>query len=156
REGAVELHACGVKSGAGVFLFCGQSGAGKTTTARLWRRHCPAIRVLSDDRIVVREMRAGFRAYGTPWHGEAGYAEPESGRIRGVFFLRHAATSSLRRLSPPEAAARLFARTFPPVWQRDAVRNSLRTCCRLTDELPCYDFGFRPDRSAVETILEFL
>jgi len=154
REGAVDLHACGIKAGAGVFLFCGHSGAGKTTTAWLWRRHCPAVSVLSDDRIVVRELRAGFRAYGTPWHGEAGYAEPGSGEIRSVCFLRHAAQSSLRRLPPPEAAARLFARTFPPLWQRDAVRNTLRTCCRLANELPCYDFGFRPDRSAVETIQE--
>lgn len=149
REGGVELHACGLLCAAGVALFCGQSGAGKTTTARLWRRGRPGGAVLSDDRIVVRERRGHLLAFGTPWHGEAGYADPGSGPVAGVFFLRHSRRPGLRRLTPGEAAARLFSRTFPPLWDPAAVEAVLATCCRLAGAVPCYDFGFLPDRSAV-------
>jgi hypothetical protein len=54
----VELHGCGMVRGDGEsFLFVGHSGAGKSTTARLWKRHVP-VEVLSDDRIIVRRAPA--------------------------------------------------------------------------------------------------
>src|SRR5215472_4348668 len=50
----VEVHACGVEDADGRgYLFVGQSGAGKTTTARLWHE-AGRIDVLSDDRIILR------------------------------------------------------------------------------------------------------
>jgi hypothetical protein len=51
----VELHGCGMAGENGEsYLFVGHSGAGKSTTARLWTEHVP-VEVLSDDRIIVRE-----------------------------------------------------------------------------------------------------
>src|SRR5262249_9390372 len=69
RHGALVLHACGIRRPGGAFVFCGESGAGKTTTARLWRRHRRPTEVLSDDRVVLRTVRGRIRVYGTPWHG---------------------------------------------------------------------------------------
>ena len=55
----VEVHGCGViDAEAGGHLFLGHSGAGKTTTTRLWKSlRNPEI--LSDDRIILRLDR-GF------------------------------------------------------------------------------------------------
>jgi hypothetical protein len=54
----VELHGCGlVHENGHSFLFVGHSGAGKSTTARLWAQH--AADVLSDDRIIVRRDCVG-------------------------------------------------------------------------------------------------
>lgn len=156
REGGIELHACGIRVAGQALLFCGQSGAGKTTTARLWHRHRPSATILSDDRIVVRRHLEGLRAHGTPWHGEAGYAHPGSAPVGAVCFLRHAPAPRLRPLTAAEAAARLFARTFPPLWDRGAVRRMLATCGRLAAAVPCVEFGFRPDASAVPAALELL
>ena len=48
----VEVHALGLadEDGSG-YLFLGHSGAGKSTTARLWKEQ-PGVRLLSDDRII--------------------------------------------------------------------------------------------------------
>ncbi len=52
----VEMHACGVVDPAGQgYLFAGQSGAGKTTIARLWQK-VGGMTVLSDDRIILRNQ----------------------------------------------------------------------------------------------------
>ncbi|HXI59938.1 MAG TPA: hypothetical protein VNO55_27915, partial [Polyangia bacterium] len=96
---AVELHACGVaqainqdRSGEGDedrregFVFVGQSGAGKTTTARLWSKD-PRFEILSDDRTIVRRHQQELRMHGTPWHGEGRFARPGSARLKGVFLL---------------------------------------------------------------------
>lgn len=153
REGGFEVHACGIVVGGGLALFCGQSGAGKSTTARLWRRHRPAAPILSDDRLALRPHGRGFRGYGTPWHGDAGFASRAGRALGALFFLRHARRSLARRLSPPECAARLFARSFPPPWDRRGVGRVLEACVRIASRTPGYELGFRPDASAVEAAL---
>jgi hypothetical protein len=156
REGALEVHACAVATEAGALLFCGQSGAGKSTTARLWRRAVPRSVILSDDRVVLR-LRAGRPwAHGTPWHGEARFAAPAARPLRAVLFLRHARRTALRALGRAEAAARLLARSFPPPWDAEGLARALEAAHRVVEAVPCYDFAFRPDRSAVEAARRLL
>jgi hypothetical protein len=59
REKAIELHSCGIvrEDGTGN-LFVGHSGAGKSTTTRLWMER-EDVEVLSDDRIIVRRDDGG-------------------------------------------------------------------------------------------------
>jgi hypothetical protein len=54
QEKAIELHGCGIVRADGTGnLFVGHSGAGKSTTTRLWTER-EDVEVLSDDRIIVR------------------------------------------------------------------------------------------------------
>jgi hypothetical protein len=54
QEKAIELHSCGIVRADGIGnLFVGHSGAGKSTTTRLWTER-EDVEVLSDDRIIVR------------------------------------------------------------------------------------------------------
>jgi hypothetical protein len=152
REGALEVHACGVVWRGRTLLFCGRSGAGKSTTARLWRRHARGALLLSDDRVVLRPERRGFRAFGTPWHGDGGFASADSRPLGALFFLRHGRTSRLRPLPAPEAAARLFARSFPPPWDPVGMSHALETCAAAASTVPAYDLAFTPDRSAVAIV----
>jgi hypothetical protein len=156
REGGMEVHACGLLLRGRAVLFCGRSGAGKSTTARLWRRHHPAARLLSDDRIALRPRARGVRAHGTPWHGDGGFASDRAGLLRAVFFLAHARRTAVRRLPEAEAAARLLARSFPPPWDRGALASVLAACGRVAAAVPCYELAFRPDASAVTAVLEAL
>ena len=150
REGAVEVHGCGVVWRGRTLLFCGRSGAGKSTTARLWKRHARGARLLSDDRIVLRPGRRGVRAHGTPWHGDGGFASPASAPLGALFFLRHAKATRLNPLGTGEAAARLFARSFPPPWDTEGLEGALDACADAAAAVPAFDLAFRPDRSAVE------
>jgi len=154
----VELHACGMVCENGdSFLFAGHSGAGKSTTARLWMQYAVA-RVLSDDRIIVRRNRTRsgqFVMHGTPWHGEAALASPECAVVRRVFLLQHGESNHIERLSRSVAAGELLARSFPQMYLRRFVDPTLALIEDMLQVLPCYRFHFVPDTSAVERILEF-
>ncbi len=156
RSGAFEVHACGVEWKRGAVLFCGRSGAGKSTTARLWRRARAGARILSDDRVAVVLRRGRPWAFGTPWHGEGGYASPAGVPLRAVFFLEHASRTRTLPLAPAAAAARLFARTFPPPWDARAVARVLAACARVAQSVPCHVLRFRPEPGAVRFVRDLL
>jgi hypothetical protein len=89
----VEVHACGITDSQGRgHLFVGQSSAGKSTIARLWQDE-PDVTILSDDRIILRKIENTIWVYGTPWHGEAGFASPDRGPLTRVYFLTHGSLS---------------------------------------------------------------
>ena len=152
REGAIEVHGCGVVWQGRTLLFCGRSGAGKSTTARLWKRHARGARLLSDDRVVLRPGRRAVRAYGTPWHGDGGFASAASAPLGALFFLRHGRTTRLRPLQPAEAAARLFTRSFPPPWDREGVARALDACADAAARVPAFELSFRPRSEAVDAV----
>jgi len=152
REGGLEVHACGLVLEGRAVLLCGRSGAGKSTTARLWRRHRRAVPILSDDRIALRPRRDALYAFGTPWHGDGGFATPAGAPLGAVFILSHGRRNRIRRLAPAAAAARLFARSFPPPWDRAAVASVLATCVKVARVVPCFSFAFRPQAAAVAAV----
>ena len=150
-EGA-EVHAVGIadETGRG-HLFLGHSGAGKSTTARLWLSR-PGVTVLSDDRIILREREGRIFMYGTPWHGDAGIASPHSAPLSSIYLLDHGKRNERLPLSPGCAAAELFARTFVTHHCEEGIRFTLDFLDRVTREIPCFIFRFVPDESAVEAI----
>jgi hypothetical protein len=262
QEKAIELHGCGiVRADGSGNLFVGHSGAGKSTTTRLWTAR-EDVEVLSDDRIIVRRdegrsevetpcgaanagegkgilrprdcsasrnnhlaqddgarddrareqlaetqvprvarddkarkevpcvtrddktfrarddktfpapddrtfrsaqdrddkgggKKSGMRMYGTPWHGEAMYASPGSAPLARIFVLQHGHGNVLTQLSPSQAVAELFARSFVPFHRHEYVDSALQFLQELVDAVPCYRYEFEPNEGAVERILEF-
>jgi hypothetical protein len=148
----VETHAVGIVDDAGRgHLFLGHSGAGKSTTARLWRSE-PNAHVLSDDRIILRQREGRVWMYGTPWHGDAGIASPASAPLSRIYLLEHSSKTELVGLAPGRAAAELLARSFVPHHSEPGLQFTLRFLERVAREVPCSIFRFVPDRSAVEAV----
>jgi len=152
RGEGVEVHAVGISDGQGRgHLFLGHSGAGKSTTARLWMGR-PGVRILSDDRIILRLRQGQVWMYGTPWHGDAGVASPDSALLTAIYLLEKG--QSNKRLSLPKgrAAAELFARSFVPHHSEKGIRSTLDFLDRVASQVPCSIFRFVPDETAVEAI----
>jgi len=152
RGEGVEVHAVGIsdENGRG-HLFLGHSGAGKSTTARLWLDR-PGARILSDDRIILRARDGRIWMYGTPWHGDAGIASPDSALLTGIYLLEHGNSNEQFPLPPGRAAAELFTRSFVTHHSGEGIRFTLEFLDRVTRAVPCSIFKFVPDESAVEAI----
>jgi hypothetical protein len=148
----VEVHGCGViaPDGRGM-LLTGHSGAGKSTSARLWAKH-RASRVLSDDRIILRQENGRIHMYGTPWHGDAGVAEAAQSPLDAIFVLQHGEANQLRPLGAAEGTAELFARSFVPHHSPDGLSAVLKFFQAVTASVPCFGFSFVPDFTAVEAV----
>jgi hypothetical protein len=148
----VEVHGSGVVSPEGIgTLFAGQSGAGKTTMAKLWLSE-PGVTILSDERVVLRQEGDDVWMYGTPWHGDGRIANQGRARLGRIFFLRPAAQNQIAPLSLTTTIARLFSCGFAPFHDAGGLDYTLQFLERVAERCACNDLGFRPDRSAVDFV----
>jgi hypothetical protein len=154
----VEVHACGVVDADGQgHLFVGQSGAGKTTMARLWQKAkagggVGAIMILSDDRIILRTQGGTPWMYGTPWHGEAELASPARAPLKTIYVLRHAPSNKLVALRRSTAVAKLVACSFPPFYHSLGLDFTLGFFDQLVEAVPCYELWFTPDERVLALV----
>jgi hypothetical protein len=152
RGCGIEVHGCGIVDEAGHgLLFVGHSGAGKSTTAELWASE-PGVRVLSDERIVVRRQDDQLRMYGTPWHSRGRHACPESAVLRRVLVLEHGPANELLPLRGGAAASALLSRSFVPHYCARGLDSSLSFVSQLVEAVPCETFHFVPDCGAVAAV----
>jgi len=151
----IEVHGCGlVDAQAGGQLFLGHSGAGKSTTTRVWETFRNP-KILSDDRIILRLHDGELWMYGTPWHGEAAFAAPGKAKLSRIFILQHGSRNEMRALPPAHAVGEIFARSFPPFHSATGLERTLEFIHRVLEVVPTYEFQFVPDRSAVKAVIEF-
>lgn len=160
RNAGLLCHACGVVTPAGDgLLFAGFSGAGKSTTSRLWRAACPGATILSDDRVILRRDPAsptGFTLHGTPWHGDAEEVSTEHAPLRRLLILGRSPDGVANRLvplSPAHAAAQFLVRTTPPVWDPLGTAVALSLAAAACQSLPAARWDFAPTPQAVQDLL---
>jgi hypothetical protein len=154
KQGAL-LHAAGIDINGVGYIFPGKSCAGKSTLTQQLaiRKH---IGLLSDDRIVVRKMNGAFKAYGTPWPGEAGIALNKSVPLSGIFFINHASDNRIKEITPGQALKRLLPVTSIPWYDREIMPEILTFCEDLILNVPIYDLYFKPTVEVVDVFEKFV
>lgn len=156
RQEGVFTHAIGVKDlvdGKG-FLFAGKSGAGKSTTARIWHKS-PKAMVLNDDRIIVRKVDGKFFIYGSPWHGEfSDYltSRIEPAPLKKLFFIYHSPKNIARQILEKKAFNLLYPALFPTFWDKECLENIVSFCQELIKNVPCYSLGFVNDSKVIKFV----
>ncbi len=148
RENGLLIHACGAERDGAALLFTGPSGAGKTTIARLLARHAGA-RILSDDRIVLREQGEEIAAFGTPWHGDAPLSLAAGARAAALHVIRHAPEVLAEPLAGAGAAAAVLGNAFLPAHDPAGASAALDFAARLVARVPVIRLGFPKDERLV-------
>lgn len=101
------------------------------------------------------DKKGGMRMYGTPWHGEAMFASPNSAPLTRIFVLEHGHGNIITPLTPSQAVAELFARSFVPFHRHEYVDSALSFLEELANAVPVYRYAFEPDQRAVHKIRNF-
>jgi hypothetical protein len=148
RRGDVVLHAAAVVDEGRALLFCGHSGAGKSTISQLAERG--GARVLSDDRTIVRAGEDGVTAFGTPWHGSYRRGANEAAPVGAIFLLVQSPDDRLVPLTPAEAVKELFVRLIRPTGAPEEIGAALDALGRVAAGVPVAELRFRPTTAAFE------
>ena len=139
----VILHSCGVDDNAQGILFCGFSGAGKSTMGNIWAGNGATL--INDDQIVVKKENGRFYIHNTPRYGDA----PKKTLLTKIFFLNHAAANHVIKLKGSAAVAKLFSCSLPPYYMKNGMESHLNVIKEISEVTPIHELGFAPDSRVV-------
>ena len=149
REGGILLHAAGVLTERGGWVFTGPSGAGKSTLTDFFAatRAC----ALCDERVIIRNVAGEFTVFGTPWPGTGRQPINSSGSLTALCCITHGRDAHvLHRMSAREASQFVLQQSFLPHWDRDAMDRTLEFLVELVERVDCYGLAFVKNPDVVE------
>ena len=155
RRKGILTHAAGVVKKGRAFLFAGASGAGKSTFSQLLAG-ARVGKLLSDERMIVREIDGTMQAFGTPWAGTAGIARKGQAPLAGIFILQHGTDNHIEKIGARDALDNLLPMFSIPWYDPDTMPAIIAFAKRLVAKVPAYVMRFRPEPSAADFFQRFI
>ena len=149
------LHAAILEYDGNAYAFLGRSGTGKSTHTGLWLKHLQGVRIVNGDKPILQKTENGFLAYGTPWMGKEGLGTNTVAPLKGLCFLEQAKENTIVRLTPAQAASRIFQQVLLPEEEDNAART-LELIDDMVSNIPCYLLKCTISEDAVKASFEAL
>ena len=148
---AFYLHSGGIAIDGQGLIFVGHSSAGKTTSTMMVHQALgDRVRVLCDDRNIVRYWPQGFAGgppghyvHGTWSHGDLPECSSLGVPLRAVLFLEQDAANELEPLTDRRALWQGFlSKLVKPLGTADWWNKEMAIIERVVAEVPCYTMRF--------------
>lgn len=113
KHNAMLVHSSAILFNNNAYLFSAKSGVGKSTHTKLWQKAFGSdkIKIINDDKPVVRIKDDKCIAYGTPFDGGSGIANNLSAPLRAIVFLERGEENSIRKALTSEIIQNLYLST---------------------------------------------
>lgn len=137
KHNAMLIHSSAIEYKGKAYLFSADSGVGKSTHTSLWRKAFgKEVKMINDDKPIVRIIDGKAIVYGTPFDGGSGIANNISAPLGAVVFIERGESNSIRKAETPEIIKKLYFSTAHFV-SRDTADKMLTNFENL---LSCSDF----------------
>lgn len=147
------LHAAVLEIDGNAYAFLGKSGTGKSTHTGLWMKYLPNVRIVNGDKPILQWTQDGFIAHGTPWNGKEGLGENISASLKGLCFLEQAKENEIVKLTPSQAATRIFGQILFPEDEANATKT-LEITDKLVMDTPCWSLKCNISEEAMKICYE--
>ncbi|MDI6734752.1 MAG: hypothetical protein QME42_00935 [bacterium] len=153
------LHASSVYTEEGGIIFCGLSGAGKSTVAKFSQEYT----VLTDDQTIIQLINDKFVVFASPFWGvfnrktRNGLTRKDRlvwGKVDKLYFLKKDTSVFIKSVSQREFIERLFPNIILFVPYESVKRKLFDLSVKLMEQIPYYELHFLPDKSFWEKIKE--
>ena len=132
-------------------LFCGLSGAGKSTQANLWKKylHCS---ILNYDKPCVINDCGTIYAHGSPWSGKEKLIKNEYVPLKAIVYVVQSKENKVRRLNPAEAMSHIFLHNYVYPLTEETEEQYLGAIQAVAERIPVYELSCDISENAVETL----
>lgn len=155
-RGAMLIHSSALVYNGGAYLFSAKSGTGKSTHTRLWQQAFgDKVKIINDDKPIVRIKNNKCTVYGTPFDGGSNIAFNESAPLKAVIFIERGEENSIRKASQAEIIANLYSSTVH-ILSREKADAMLKNFDRLIKMCDFYILTCNTDISAAYTAYDAL
>ncbi len=136
------------------YMFTATSGTGKSTHTRLWReKFGDRVRMINDDKPLLREKEDGIYAYGTPWDGKHHISENINAKLKGLCFLKQAKENKIRKAEKEEIVPLIMNQIYRPR-NVDGLMKTMKFVDKLIEQVPMYILECNISEEAVNVAYE--
>ena len=144
---AIMIHSSGIIDGEKGYLFSGFSGVGKSTMAGIWQSE--GCNIINDDRLMLRIENKKVLMHNTPMF----YQDvPKLNQLNAIFLLKQTKENCINQLHGIEAITRLMAFCIQHAYDKQYLENHLSNIFDISDSIPIFELGFKPDADIVTYI----
>ena len=113
KKNGTLFHGSAIEYGGGAYVFTARSGTGKSTHAGLWRELLgDRVKMINDDKPIVRIIDGKPVIYGTPWKGKHGLGGNIKAPVKAICRLVQAKENSIREVSVKEFLPTFFVQCY--------------------------------------------
>ena len=109
------IHGAAIAHDGVGYIFCANSGTGKTTHVEYWRKmFSDGVTVVNGDKPIIRKIDGVLTVFGTPWCGKEGYNENTSAPIKNLCFIHRSEENKTVKISTDEALLQIMPQLLLP------------------------------------------
>ncbi len=132
------LHGSAIMVDDKGYLFTAPSGTGKSTHVRLWREYLgEKVKMINDDKPIVRLVDGKFYIYGTPWSGKHRLDNNCRAPLKGICKISRAEQNSIDEVGAEVMLDEVLNQTLRPT-QIDGMDKLLALAERLVGSVKCF------------------
>ena len=136
-------------------LFCGLSGAGKSTQANLWKAYLNCS-ILNYDKPCIIQDGGTMYAHGCPWSGKEELLLNEYHPLKAIVYVVQSPHNAVKKLTAAEAMAHIYLHNFVYPFTPQ-IESAYMTAIRETAaHIPVYELHCDKSEQAVETLFNTL
>ena len=152
---SINAHAAVVVSHGEGIMFVGESGAGKSTQAELWKKYTDAW-VLNYDKPTIGYYNHRLVVSGTPWGGKEGHCDNRTVPLRCIVHVNKAKHNNVTMIPSGKAYSLIFGLFAPCFFVEGSVEKYSVLLHGFLNEINVYELECTPDKEAVQTLYDIL
>lgn len=155
ERGRIVFHCSFVLDDTGAVLFCGRSGAGKSTQAELWRQSRGA-EIINGDKAVLYLKNGELYASSLPVAGTSDICVNREAPVGAIVALSHGTSNELWPMNAVEALTAILSNTMYDARRDGATEKAVTLAGEMLRGVKALRYSCLPEPSAVEKLCGFL
>lgn len=148
KYNAIAIHSSAVKYCDKCILFSADSGVGKSTHAKMWEElYHDKVKILNDDKPIVRQLDDELVVYGTPFAGGTTKFQNDCAKLYAIVFLERSGNNSIEEILPSVALRYLFKSIIRRIGKK-SMDYSLDMLNNILENTKFYILHCNQDKSA--------
>ena len=136
-------------------MFTAQSGTGKSTHIKLWKKHFGKdVDIVTGDKPIVRVFNDGIKVYGTPYSGKECWHKNRSANLDSICIVQRGTTNKICKITSEEAILPLYQQIFIPKDNEIIAGKILDLFNHLLTSIPIYVLQCDISEEAVQVAYE--
>lgn len=133
----MSLHSSSISYKDSGVMFSANSGTGKSTHTRLWRKVFDDVCIVNDDMPVIRYIDDVWYLFGCPWSGKTEINSNVKVPLKALVFLERGTVNEIERIYAPECVFKIINQTLLPAY-KNLTEKVMANITKLVEDIPIY------------------